>query len=45
MIDLIPSDWRPALADAVAQPSFGRLVDFVALERTRTDRRSFRPRT
>lgn len=43
LTDQIPADWRAALAEAVAEPSFQRLDDFVATERARTDTAIFPP--
>jgi uracil-DNA glycosylase len=37
VIDLLPDDWRAALADACATPGFASLVEFLAAERLRAD--------
>lgn len=43
LTDQIPDGWRPALAEAVANPSFRRLDDYLATERARTDTAIYPP--
>jgi uracil-DNA glycosylase len=43
MIDLIPTDWRDALAEAIEAPSFWDLAKFAATERARTDTTIYPP--
>lgn len=43
MTERIPADWRAALADAIAQPSFANVLQFVAAERARTDTAVYPP--
>ena len=43
MIDLIPDDWRAVLSEAIARPSFGGLIEFLAAERARSDTQIYPP--
>ena len=43
MTDTIPATWRPALASAIAAPSFASVLEFVAAERARTDTAVYPP--
>lgn len=43
MIEGIPADWRSVLADAIEDPSFERLADFLTTERARTDTTIYPP--
>lgn len=43
MIDLIPTEWRHALAEAIEAPSFWDLAKFIAAERARTDTSIYPP--